>query len=41
MMEMDGKIKNIRPSEELMSDFLNWSINIYELLDNTIKKNKT
>ena len=37
----DAKIKNIRPSEELMIDFLNWSINIYELLDNTIKKNKT
>ena len=37
----DGKIKNIRPSEELMSDFLNWSINIFELINNTIKKNKT
>jgi len=37
----DAKIKNIRPSEDLMIDFLNWSINIYELLDNTIKKNKT
>jgi hypothetical protein len=37
----DAKIKNIRPSEELMIDFLNWSINIFELLNNTIKKNKT
>ena len=36
----DAKIKNIRPSEELMIDFLNWSINIFELLNNTIKKNK-
>ena len=36
----DAKIKNIRPSEELMTDFLNWSINIFELLNNTIKKNK-
>ena len=37
----DAKIKNIRPSEDLMIDFLNWSINIFELLDTTIKKNKT
>ena len=37
----DAKIKNIRPSEELIIDFLNWSINIFELLDTTIKKNKT
>ena len=37
----DTKIKNIRPSEELMIDFLNWSINIFELLDTTVKKNKT
>jgi hypothetical protein len=37
----DKKIKNIRPSEELMVDFLNWSINIFELVDNTVKKNKT
>ena len=36
----DAKIKNIRPSEELMVDFLNWSINIFSLLNNTIKKNK-
>ena len=34
----DNKIKNIRPSEELMVDFLNWSINIFELVDNTVKK---
>ena len=37
----DAKIKNIRPSEELMIDFLNWSINIFEILDTTVKKNKT
>ena len=37
----DAKIKNIRPSEELMIDFLNWSINIFKLLDDTIEKNKT
>ena len=37
----DAKIKNIRPSEELMIDFLNWSINIFKLLDTTVKKNKT
>jgi|TARA_B110000967_G_scaffold188799_1_gene211963 hypothetical protein len=37
----DAKIKNIRPSEELMIDFLNWSINIFKLLNNTITKNKT
>jgi hypothetical protein len=36
----DAKIKNIRPSEELMVDFLNWSINIFSLLNSTIKKNK-
>ena len=37
----DAKIKNIRPSEELMVDFLNWSIDIYGLLNETIVKNKT
>jgi len=37
----DNKIKNIRPSEELMTDFLNWSINIFSLLNHTITKNKT
>jgi len=37
----DNKIKNIRPSEELMIDFLNWTIHVFELLNNTIKKNKT
>jgi hypothetical protein len=37
----DAKIKNIRPSELLMIDFLNWSINILHLLDATISKNKT
>jgi virulence-associated protein VapD len=37
----DNKIKNIRPSEELMTDFLNLSINIFSFLDHTITKNKT
>ena len=37
----DAKIKNIRPSEELMIDFLNWAINIFELVNNTVKRNKT
>ena len=37
----DAKIKNIRPSEELMIDFLNWAINIFKLLNNTVTKNKT
>ena len=37
----DTKIKNIRPSEDLMVDFLNWSINILDVLNNTITKNKT
>ena len=37
----DAKIKNIRPSEDLMIDFLNWSINILDVLNNTITKNKT
>jgi len=36
----DAKIKNIRPSEELMVDFLNWAINIFQLLNSTVKKNK-
>jgi hypothetical protein len=37
----DAKIKNIRPSEELMIDFLNWAINVFSLLNDTVKKNKT
>ena len=37
----DAKIKNLRPSEDLMIDFLNWSINIFKLINNTINKNKT
>ena len=37
----DNKRKNIRPSEELITDFLNWSINIFSLLNHTITKNKT
>jgi len=37
----DAKIKNIRPSEQLMVDFLNWSINIFHLINTTITKNKT
>ena len=34
----DAKIKNIRPSEELMVDFLNWSIDIFETLNNSLIK---
>lgn len=37
----DAKIKNIRPSEELVIDFLNWNINVCALINNTIKDNKT
>ena len=37
----DAKIKNIRPSEELIVDFLNWNINIFSLIDKTIKNKKT
>ena len=36
----DAKIKNIRPSEELIVDFLNWNINIFSLIDKTIKNKK-
>jgi len=36
----DAKIKNIRPSEEIMVDFLNWSIDIYGLLNDTVTTNK-
>jgi len=36
----DAKIKNIRPSEELMIDFLNWAINVFSLINDTVKKNK-
>jgi len=36
----DAKIKNIRPSEELMTDFLNWSINIFDSINDTVNKNK-
>ena len=36
----DAKIKNIRPSEELMVDFLNWSINIFKTLNNSVTKEK-
>ena len=37
----DDKIKNLRPSEELMVDFLNWSINVFDLFNKTISRNKT
>jgi hypothetical protein len=37
----DNKIKNIRPSEELVVDFLNWNINLIGSINSTIKKNKT
>jgi hypothetical protein len=37
----DNKIKNIRPSEELKVDFLNWNINLIASVNSTISKNKT
>jgi len=37
----DAKIKNIRPSEILITDFLNWSINIFKLINGVVDKNKT
>ena len=37
----DAKIKNIRPSEELMIDFLNWTISTLELLNKTVTKIKS
>ena len=37
----DNKIKNIRPSEELIVDFLNWNINLIASVNSTISKNKT
>ena len=36
----DAKIKNIRPSEELVIDFLNWNINIFSLINKTINDKK-
>jgi hypothetical protein len=38
---LDAKIKNIRPSEELMIDFLNWTIDIFESINNIIIEKKT
>tara|TARA_B110000967_G_C18828893_1_gene532916 strand:+ start:771 stop:1250 length:480 start_codon:yes stop_codon:yes gene_type:complete len=37
----DAKIKNIRPSEDLVVDFLNWNINVCSSINKTIKNNKT
>jgi len=37
----DAKIKNIRPSEVLITDFLNWAINIFKLINSIVGKNKT
>ena len=37
----DAKIKNIRPSEELTIDFLNWNISILKSINKTINENKT
>ena len=36
----DAKIKNIRPSEDLVIDFLNWNIRIIESINKTIKERK-
>ena len=35
----DAKIKNIRPTEDLIVDFLNWNINIIDSVNQTIKNN--
>ena len=37
----DNKIKNIRPSEELVIEFLNWNIDVIASVNKTIKENKT
>ena len=37
----DNKIKNIRPSEDLVIDFLNWNIDLIGSVDAIINKNKT
>ena len=36
----DAKIKNLRPSEEVASAFINWYIKIINSFNNLIKKNK-
>ena len=36
----DAKIKNIRPSEDLVVDFLNWNIRVCSSINKTIKNNK-
>jgi len=36
----DNKIKNIRPSEKLIIDFLNWNINLFDSINKTINKNQ-
>lgn len=36
----DAKIKNIRPSEDLVVDFLNWNINVCSSINRIIKNNK-
>ena len=40
-MGTDAKIKNIRPTEELVVEFLNWNINAVDTINKTIKNNKT
>ena len=35
----DLKISNIRPSEELTADFINWSIDAIAMLNNSVKNN--
>ena len=36
----DSKIKNIRPSEELIVDFLNWNIDIFDSIGKIIASKK-
>ena len=36
----DAKIKNLRPSEDLMIDFLNWSIDMFKLVTSVVTEKK-
>ena len=40
MSSKDSKIRNIRPSEELVIEFINWNIEVISTLTNFLKKNQ-
>ena len=40
MDSKDSKIRNIRPSEELVAEFINWTIEVISTLTNFLKKNQ-